>query len=101
MRSRGKALAPSTRAERISILRMFFRDLQEWDLIPRRFDPARSLTTPKSLLALIGPKPRHGRQILSQGLALSGLKLPHEMLHCLLYEHLRGVLAQRPALLVG
>jgi hypothetical protein len=25
---------PNTRAGRISILRVFFRDLQEWDLIP-------------------------------------------------------------------
>ena len=56
--SRGKILAPSTRAGRISTLRIFFRDLQEWELIPRRFDPTRHLTTPKSLLALIGPNPR-------------------------------------------
>ena len=56
--SRGKILAPSTRAGRISTLRIFFRDLQEWELIPRRFDPIRHLTTPKSLLALIGPNPR-------------------------------------------
>lgn len=27
-------------------------------MIPRRFDPMRSMVTPKSLLALIGPKPR-------------------------------------------
>ena len=38
---------------RISILRVFFRDLQEWELIPRRFDPMRSMVTPKSLLALL------------------------------------------------
>ena len=56
--SRGKILAPSTRAGRISTLRIFFRDLQEWELIPRRFDPMRHLTTPKSLLALIGPHAR-------------------------------------------
>ncbi len=58
IRSRGKILAPSTRASRISTLRIFFRDLQEWDLIPRRFDPMRHLTIPKSLAALIGPNPR-------------------------------------------
>jgi hypothetical protein len=50
MKSRGQILAPSTRAGRISTLRVFFRDLQEWELIPRRFDPDRSLMTPKSLL---------------------------------------------------
>ena len=54
----GQILAPSTRAGRVSVLRVFFRDLQEWELIPRRFDPMRSMVTPKSLLALIGPNPR-------------------------------------------
>ena len=49
-----QVLVPS----RISTLRIFFRDLQEWELIPRRFDPMRHLTTPKSLVALIGPNPR-------------------------------------------
>ena len=63
VKSRGQILAPSTRAGCISILRVFFRDLQEWDLIPRRFDPMRSMVTPKSLLALIGPNPPDGRII--------------------------------------
>jgi len=58
LRSRGKILAPSTRASRTSTLRIFFRDLQEWDLIPRRFDPMRHLNIPKSLAALIGRNPR-------------------------------------------
>jgi hypothetical protein len=58
VKCRGQILAPNTRAGRISILRVFFRDLQEWELIPRRFDPMRSMITPKSLLALIGPNPR-------------------------------------------
>jgi hypothetical protein len=58
VKSCGQILAPSTRAGRISVLRVFFRDLQEWELIPRRFDPMRSMVTPKSLLALIGPNPR-------------------------------------------
>jgi integrase len=40
------------------MVRTFFRDLQEWDLIPRRFDPIRSFVTPKSVLAKIGPNPR-------------------------------------------
>jgi integrase len=58
VKSRGKMLAPSTRAGRIAALRIFFRDLQEWELIPRRFDPMRHLTAPKSLVGLIGPNPR-------------------------------------------
>lgn len=58
VKSRGRMLAPSTYAGRISMLRIFFRDLQDWELIPRRLDPMRSITTPKSVLALIGPNPR-------------------------------------------
>ena len=38
--------------------RAFFRDLQEWEWIPRRFDPAKALGAPRSLRALIGPDPR-------------------------------------------
>jgi integrase len=37
---------------------MFFRALQEWEWIPRRFDPGRALRTPRSIKALIGPDPR-------------------------------------------
>lgn len=54
----GKLLAPSTRANRLSALRTFFRDLQDWGLIPRRFDAHRCFTAPKTLRALIQPNPR-------------------------------------------
>ncbi len=54
----GKLLAPSTRANRLSSLRSFFRDLQDWGLITRRFDPHRCFTAPRTLRALIQPNPR-------------------------------------------
>ena len=38
--------------------RAFFRDLQEWEWIPRRFDPAHASRTPRSVGALLGPDPR-------------------------------------------
>ena len=38
--------------------RMFFRDCQEWDWIPRRFDPHRALAVPRSVSAMIGTNPR-------------------------------------------
>ena len=38
--------------------RMFFRDCQEWEWIPRRFDPTRALAVPRSVTALIGTDPR-------------------------------------------
>ena len=56
-KDRGKLMAATTRASRISLLRIFFRDLQDWELIPRCFDPRRGFMTPKSLLRLIGPNP--------------------------------------------
>ena len=39
-------------------MRQFFRDVQEWGWIPCRFDPTRTLATPRSVKALIGPAPR-------------------------------------------
>jgi integrase len=58
IKNEGQALAASTYAGHLSMLRVFFRDLQEWEMIPRRFDPIRSFITPKSVLAKIGPNPR-------------------------------------------
>lgn len=54
----GKPLSPRARTHHLSSLSMFFRDLQEWGWIPRRFDPRRCFAAPRSLRALIGPKPR-------------------------------------------
>jgi hypothetical protein len=34
-------------------VRTFFRDFQEWDWLPRRFDPQRALGTPCSIAALL------------------------------------------------
>ena len=39
-------------------MRQFFRDVQEWEWLPRRFDPTRALATPRSVNARIGPAPR-------------------------------------------
>jgi integrase len=38
--------------------RMFFRDCQEWEWFPRRFDPSRALALPRSVACLIGTDPR-------------------------------------------
>jgi integrase len=54
----GKPLSPKTKSTYLRIARAFFRDLQEWDWIPRRFDPAKALGAPRSLRALLGPDPR-------------------------------------------
>lgn len=54
----GRPIAPRTKAHMLMASRVFFRDCQEWEWIPRRFDPARALAVPRSVSALIGTDPR-------------------------------------------
>jgi hypothetical protein len=54
----GHPVSPQMKAGFLSSSRAFFRDCQEWEWIPRRFDPARALATPATIRALIGPNPR-------------------------------------------
>ncbi|MFC7303200.1 tyrosine-type recombinase/integrase [Streptomyces monticola] len=51
----GDPILPRTKSHILMGTRMFLRDLQEWEWIPRRFDPSRSLAVPRSIAALIGP----------------------------------------------
>ena len=54
----GQPLSAKAKAHHLSSVSAFFRDIQEWGWIPRRFDPRRSFAAPRSLRALIGPKPK-------------------------------------------
>ena len=54
----GKPVAPRTKAHMLMATRTFFRDCQEWEWFPRRFDPSRALALPRSVGALIGTDPR-------------------------------------------
>ena len=54
----GQPLTAATKAGQISALRTFFRDCQEWEWLPRRFDPQRALAVPRSIAAMLGPDPR-------------------------------------------
>jgi Phage integrase family len=61
--------------------RTFFRDCQEWEWIPRRFDPAGALAVPRSISALIGTNPRViadevWAKLLCAGLNLQPADLP-------------------------
>jgi integrase len=59
MRKRaGEPLSAETKSGYLGMTRIFFRDLQEWEWIPRRFDVATALRTPRSINALLGPDPR-------------------------------------------
>jgi integrase len=54
----GAPISPRTKAHILMASRTFFRDCQEWEWIPRRFDPARALAVPRSVAALIATDPR-------------------------------------------
>jgi integrase len=54
----GRPLKPATKIQNYTAVRTFFADLQEWSVIPPRFDPYRSFTPPRSVKALMGSSPR-------------------------------------------
>ncbi len=54
----GQPLNPHTRLHNYTSIRTFFREMQEWGVIPPRFDPYRSFTPPRSVAALAGSTPR-------------------------------------------
>lgn len=79
----GQPLSARTKDGYLGALRAFFRDCQEWGWIARRFDPGRALATPRSVKALIGPKPRViadeiWAKLLWAGLNLEAADLPPE-----------------------
>jgi integrase len=74
---RGEPLMPRTKNGLLAGARQLFRDCQEWGWIPRRFDPARTLATPRSIRALIGPDPRVIDDDVWAKLLWAGLNLEH------------------------
>ena len=54
----GTPISPRTKAHFLMATRTFFRDCQEWEWFPRRFDPTRALAVPRSVAVLIGTDPR-------------------------------------------
>ena len=77
----GKPVAPRTKAHMLMATRTFFRDCQEWEWFPRRFDPTRALAVPRSVGALIGTDPRViaddvWAKLLHAGLNIEAADLP-------------------------
>lgn len=77
----GKPLGASTRGNHLSSLSAFFRDCQEWEWIPRRFDPRRCFGIPRSVRAMLAPNPRIiaddlWAKLLWAGLDLASADLP-------------------------
>lgn len=54
----GRPMRPWTKENQLHVARAFFRDLQEWGWISRRFDPRRAFRAPRSLKTLLEPDPR-------------------------------------------
>jgi integrase len=58
VRNSGRLMAAHTRIYSLSTLRRFFSDLQQWEVIPRRFDPYNAFRAPRSLQSLVDRNPR-------------------------------------------
>jgi integrase len=71
----GKPITARSKNAFLGAMRCFFADLQEWEWIPRRFDPFRAFATPRSIKALIGPAPRTIADDLWAKLLWAGLNL--------------------------
>ena len=81
----GAPLSPKSKVHQLTALGSFFRDIQEWEWIPRRFDPRRCFAAPRSLRALITPKPRVIASDVWAKLLWAGLNLEQSDLptsHC-------------------
>jgi integrase len=74
----GRPLKPATKMQNYTAIRTFFGDLQEWGVIPPRFDPYRSFTPPRSVKALIGSSPRVIADDIWAKLLWAGLNLTPE-----------------------
>lgn len=75
---RGCPLKPSAKAAHLRSIRSFFRDLQEWEWIPLRFDPVRALGLPRAIGASIGPNARVVADDAWAKLVWAGLNLADE-----------------------
>jgi integrase len=71
----GKPISARTKTALLGSIRCFFVDAQEWEWIPRRFDPSHAFATPRSVKSLIGPAPRAIADDLWAKLLWAGLNL--------------------------
>ena len=78
LKQRGGPLKPAAKASHLRSVRSFFRDLQEWEWIPQRFDPVRALGLPRAVGVLIGPQPRVVADDVWAKLMWAGLNLSEE-----------------------
>lgn len=82
----GQPVSARTKAWQLSSVRTFFQDCQEWNWIPRSFDPRRCLATPRSIRALITPDPRVIADDIRAKLLWAGLNLTYDDLPVSAYQ---------------
>jgi integrase len=73
-----RPLSPRSKAAALHALSTAFRDAQEWEWIPRRFNPPRSFAVRRSISALINPAPRVIADDVWAKLMWAGLNLAGE-----------------------
>lgn len=71
----GQPVSANTKSRYLSVVRTFFRDLQEWEWVPRRFDPQRCLAVPRSVQGLVGPQPKPIDPAIWKKLVIAALNL--------------------------
>jgi integrase len=74
----GKPMEASSKEGQLAAIRRFFSDCQEWEWLPRRFDPQRAFATPRSIAALLGPNPRVIADEIWAKLVWAGLNLTED-----------------------
>ena len=74
----GKPFSATSKDRVLGTMRGFLADCQEWGWIPVRFQPARALATPRSVLAVLGPDPRVIDDATWAKLVWAGLNLTDE-----------------------
>lgn len=77
----GQPLQAASKAGLIRAVRVFFRDIQDWQWVRLGFDPLRALSVPRTISALVGPNPRViaddiWAKLLWAGLNLESADLP-------------------------
>ncbi len=74
----GQPMQPHTKLHNYTAVRTFFREMQEWGVIPPRFDPYRSFAPPRSVAAVVGSIPRVIDDDIWAKLLWAGLNLTPE-----------------------
>ena len=77
----GEPLKPNSRKQLLSSIRVFFRELQEWEWIGRHFNPDRVFSTPRQITRALQYNPRpiddgHWLKLRSAALSLQAEDLP-------------------------